>query len=514
MQHWKVASRLYLIVLAAGLALSGLTAAVWITLGHLGELQDASHRRAAEAGEMKRIAGLGESHYRIVADTVINRDLPAAARRWAELEAEADRDLRFVEEVVDTEAERRDAQAARATLAEMRQLYTQDMLPLLQRDAPLEEIRTIDARLDRLVDRVDELLTAEARSLEAEALEADEHFDRIEQQVRQVMTGVSLLCGLVLVGLALKVARSILAQLGMEPEDAMELASTIARGDLTCQAPVRPASERSVAVALGGMLEQLQLIVHQVRSGAESVAAASAQIATGNADLASRTEQQAGAIETTTHTVQALGQGATACASQTEQARALVREASQAAGRGHEAVDHMIRTMTGIAESSRRIADINAVVDGIAFQTNILALNASVEAARAGEQGRGFAVVAAEVRLLAQRSAEAAREIRALIEDSVRRVEAGHQLVGQAGQGMQDVNHTIGRLDTLIETLSSASRDQSHSILEIGATMGQMDSATQQNASLVEESATAADTLRQQATTLVDLVATFRLARS
>ncbi|MDQ5896045.1 MAG: Methyl-accepting transducer protein [Pseudomonadota bacterium] len=512
MQHWKVASRLYLIVLAAGLALSGLTAAVWITLGHLGELQDASHRRAAEAGEMKRIAGLGERYYRIVADSIINHDLPAAARDWRELEAETERDLRAIETAVDTDQERRDAQAVRAAVAEMHRLYAEDLLPRLREEAPLETLRPLDALMDRQVEQIGTLLTRLSLSLEAEAREADEHFDRIDRQARQVMTGVSLLCGLVLVGLALKVARSILAQLGMEPEAAMELASTIARGDLTCQAPVRPASERSVAAALAVMLEQLQLIVHQVRSGAESVAAASEQIAIGNADLASRTEQQAGAIESTTSTVQALGQGVSASAGQTEQARQLVQEASQAAGRGHEAVDHMIRTMTGIAESSRRIADINAVVDGIAFQTNILALNASVEAARAGEQGRGFAVVAAEVRLLAQRSAEAAREIRALIEDSVRRVEAGHQLVGEAGQGMNAVNHTIGQLDALIDTLSSTSRAQSDSLLAIGATMGQMDSATQQNASLVEESATAAGTLRQQATTLVDLVSTFRLA--
>jgi methyl-accepting chemotaxis protein len=206
-----------------------------------------------------------------------------------------------------------------------------------------------------------------------------------------------------------------------------------------------------------------------------------------------------------------LGSAVTQTAQRALEARGLTQVASQAATRGEAVVTQVVQTMLGIAESSRRIADINAVIDGIAFQTNILALNAAVEAARAGEQGRGFAVVAAEVRTLAQRSAEAAREIKSLIGESVERVEAGTALVAGAGDAMAAIEQAIHRVNAIVEDITGASQEQSHGVAQVGQAVQQMDSATQQNAALVEESAAAADSLRQQAASLVEVVATFRL---
>jgi methyl-accepting chemotaxis protein len=296
---------------------------------------------------------------------------------------------------------------------------------------------------------------------------------------------------------------------------AVHISDQLALGDLSAQ--VRPAGSDETIQMLSAM-ERMQTsfggIVRSVKSNAESVATASAEIASGNTDLSNRTEQQASALEKTASAMGQLSSTVKQNADSARQANQLAMTASTVAIKGGEVVGQVVETMKGINESSRKISDIISVIDGIAFQTNILALNAAVEAARAGEQGRGFAVVASEVRSLAGRSADAAKEIKSLINASVERVEHGTSLVDQAGVTMTEVVSSIRRVTDIMGEISAASSEQATGVAEIGQAVTQMDQATQQNAALVEEMAAAASSLKSQAQELVQIVAVFKLNAS
>jgi methyl-accepting chemotaxis protein len=332
----------------------------------------------------------------------------------------------------------------------------------------------------------------------------------LRQLNRAVIIGGSLLAVGMAIGLGLWVTRSILRELGGEPREAAGIAREIANGNLVVDVPVRAGDSTSLLAAMREMRDNLARIVTQVRTGSESVATASTQIAQGNQDLSSRTEQQASSLQQTAASMEELGTTVKQNADNARQANQLAEGASEVASRGGAVVSQVVDTMRGIQASSQKIADIIGTIDGIAFQTNILALNAAVEAARAGEQGRGFAVVAGEVRSLAQRSAEAAREIKSLITDSVERVEQGNSLVNQAGATMDEVVNAIRRVTDIMSEISAASAEQSQGVSQVAQAVGQMDQVTQQNAALVEESAAAADSLKQQAQGLVQAVAVFR----
>ena len=296
---------------------------------------------------------------------------------------------------------------------------------------------------------------------------------------------------------------------------AAKLADAVAAGDLTTDVPDAGRDEiGSLLRSLGAMNSSLSAVVSSVRSNAESVAIASAQIAQGNQDLSGRTEQQASALQQTASSMEELSGTVKQNADNARQANQLAANASSVAIQGGEVVAQVVDTMKGINASSKRIADIISVIDGIAFQTNILALNAAVEAARAGEQGRGFAVVASEVRNLAQRSADAAKEIKILIKASVERVDQGTVLVDQAGATMTEVVTSIRRVTDIMGEISAASTEQSLGVSQVGEAVTQMDQTTQQNAALVEESAAAAESLKAQAQQLVDAVAVFKLSRA
>ena len=293
---------------------------------------------------------------------------------------------------------------------------------------------------------------------------------------------------------------------------AVGVAEAIAAGDLTSQ--VRVAGNDEIAQlmkALGAMQDSLGHVVGDVRSNSESVATASSQISQGANDLSARTEEQASALQQAAASMDQLGSTVRQNAENALSANQLALGASTVARKGGDVVGEVVETMKGINESSRRIVDIIGVIDGIAFQTNILALNAAVEAARAGEQGRGFAVVASEVRSLAQRSAEAAKEIKSLISASVTRVQHGTQLVDRAGETMTEIVNSIARVTDIMGEISAASTEQSTGVSQIGEAISQMDQATQQNAALVEESAAAAESLKDQAQQLVQAVAVFKL---
>ena len=316
------------------------------------------------------------------------------------------------------------------------------------------------------------------------------------------------------VATALFITRSLRRQLGGEPRVAASLARAISEGDLSTLIRLQAGDQTSLMAHMRHMQESLARVVASVRQGSEGVATASAEISQGNNDLSGRTELQASALEETTASMEQLGAAVSQNADSARQADQLARSASEVAIRGGDAVSQVVDTMKGINDSSRKIADITGVIDGIAFQTNILALNAAVEAARAGEQGRGFAVVAAEVRSLAQRSAEAAKEIKSLIAASVERVEQGSLQVDRAGATMTEVVASIRRVTDIVNEISSASTEQSAGVRQVGEAVSQMDQSTQQNAALVEQSAAAAESLQHQAEALVQAVAVFRLGHA
>lgn len=313
------------------------------------------------------------------------------------------------------------------------------------------------------------------------------------------------------VALTWLVARSIVRQLGAEPDALGAAAKRVAAGDLSIVDGAVAAAPGSVLAYLGDMQESLSNVVRQVRSASDSIATGSVEIATGNADLSTRTEVQASNLQQTSSATEQLNASVTTNAATAREATALAHQASDAAHKGGLAVSRVITTMDEIATSSKKIADIIGVIDGIAFQTNILALNAAVEAARAGEQGRGFAVVASEVRSLAQRSAEAAKEIKSLIGTSVEKVTAGSQLVADAGASMDNIQAQVQKVNGLIQEIGALTAEQAAEIGQVNASVLQLDQSTQQNAALVEESAAAADSLQKQAAQLAAMVSVFKL---
>jgi methyl-accepting chemotaxis protein len=355
--------------------------------------------------------------------------------------------------------------------------------------------------------KLDEL-TEVQRKLMSESVQV---VDDDVQSVKRTILVVGLLSLIVAAGVGTWIVRSIVGQLGGEPAQATGLARAVASGNLGYGVVLKAHDTESMMAHLSRMQLSLSEIVWSVRRSADGVATASNQIAQGNLDLSSRTEEQASALEETAASMEQFAGTVRQNADNARQANTLAQEAEEIVMRGGKAVAAVMETMTEINESSRQIAEIIGVIDGIALQTNILSLNAGVEAARAGEFGRGFAVVAGEVRSLALRSAQSAREIRSLIDASVRRVEKGTQQVDQAGASMKEVTESIKRVTSLVGEISAASSEQSEGVAQIGEAVSQMDRATQQNAALVEESAAAADSLRAQASDLLQEVSVFRL---
>ena len=307
------------------------------------------------------------------------------------------------------------------------------------------------------------------------------------------------------------VARSIVRQLGAEPVALAEVASQVAQGDLQPVAGAAQAEPGSVLASLGAMQASLASVVGQVRQASNAVTVGSEEIAGGNVGLLQRTEEQAANLQNAASSMEQMTASVKHNADSARQATQVATLASEAAHKGGAVVAQVVSTMGEITASSHKMADIIGVIDSIAFQTNILALNAAVEAARAGEQGRGFAVVAGEVRALAGRSADAAREIKGLIDGSVAKVEQGARLVEDAGATMTDIVQQAQRVASLIAEISTATAEQTDGIAQVGEAVAHLDRSTQQNAALVEQSAAAAQTLKQQAAQLAQAVSVFRL---
>ena len=381
--------------------------------------------------------------------------------------------------------------------------------PLAQRSpelvALLNKTREHANELDSVLDKL-------SQQKEVRAKEAAEQASSVYQTSRSFM--LALVLGSVAAGLSLGalITRGLTRQLGGEPGYAADIAGAIAEGDLTVEIATRNGDSASLLFAMKTMRDKLVGIVSQVRAGTDTITTASSEIAQGNLDLSSRTEEQASSLEETASSMEELTSTVRQNADNARQANTLAGAASDVASKGGAVVGQVVQTMESINASSRKIVDIISVIDGIAFQTNILALNAAVEAARAGEEGRGFAVVAAEVRNLAQRSASAAKEIKALIGDSVEQVEIGSKLVRDAGLTMDEVVGSVRRVADIMQEITAASSEQSAGIEQVNMAIVQMDQVTQQNAALVEQAAAAAESMQDQATALNEVVSVFRLS--
>ncbi len=515
MNNLKISTRLSLLI--------GINLLLLVIVGSLGLMGISSLNASLQSvyeGQTVPIAQLGEVQERLAA----NRLAVASAVAAASPESTS-ASIKVIESNVPEitrlwlayTATKRSLDEARlvAGFAENRGRFVQEgLLPAVAalRANDLKEAQRL------LVEKITPLYESVKRDLNAlTKLQVDEAKKEYESahsyfiSVRTTAILVTLAAAVFAIVFGFLLARGITHQLGTEPAVVALLATRVASGDLSTRIDLKTGDTSSLAAQLKLMQDSLVKVVANVRQGAEGVSTASAEIAQGNHDLSSRTESQASALEETAASMEALDSTVRQNADSATHANQLAHNASRVAVQGGEVVNRVVHTMKGINESSRKISDIIQVIDGIAFQTNILALNAAVEAARAGEQGRGFAVVASEVRSLAGRSADAAKEIKALINTSVIRVEEGTILADQAGATMTEVVSAIKQVTDIMGEISAASIEQATGVAQIGEAITHMDQSTQQNAALVEEMAAAASSLKAQAQELVHVVSVFKL---
>ncbi|WP_323025572.1 methyl-accepting chemotaxis protein [Castellaniella sp.] len=447
-----------------------------------------TRHEAADAERLKVMVLINraEEHY-----TALNDALESSARQYPELGA-------------------RLAEPGKTALQEARQAIELTQKEVLQAQTLRFPAADFFARYTQAIDAQYQLNQVALAQLETVLADRAGGLSR----TRILLAGGIVLLSLLAALANFLITRALLRQLGGEPAYATAILNRIATGDLTVPIELKAQDRTSLLFALRDMRDRLAEIVSKVRGGATSIASASSQITAGNLDLSSRTEEQASSLAETAATMEEITATVRQNADNAQQANTLAASAGRTATDGGAAVAELVSTMGEIDARGQQVADIIGVIDSIAFQTNILALNAAVEAARAGEQGRGFAVVASEVRALAQRSAGAAKEIKGLIDTSVDSAAKGNEQASRAGATMQDIVDSINRVTDIMGEISAASREQTTGIEEINSAVTQMDDVTRQNASLVEESAAAAASLQEQADTLVDLVAFFRLDAS
>ncbi|WP_404299524.1 methyl-accepting chemotaxis protein [Alicycliphilus denitrificans] len=476
------------------------------------EVQSLVEQRMANVERINQIQNNLNVVARAVRNIVITEDVAEMQAEKARIEESRASNSPLLKELQDNSSSP-EARQLLQKINELRPGYNAalDKAVTLGLSNQLEEARTVlnkEVRQQQMTyfKLLEELASHQKKQMDASA--------KTVQEIASATSGLVLTLAAIAAALGAAIAwaltRSITHQLGGEPDYASNVAREIAAGNLAVDVQVKTGDHTSLIANMQTMRNALVKVVAHVREGSESVAAASTQIAQGNQDLSSRTESQASALEETASSMEELSSTVRQNADNARQANQLAQSASNVAVQGGEVVAQVVETMSGINASSKKIADIINVIDGIAFQTNILALNAAVEAARAGEQGRGFAVVAGEVRSLASRSAEAAKEIKQLITDSVERVEQGSALVDRAGSTMQEVVTSIRRVTDIMGEISAASSEQSAGVSQVGEAVAQMDQATQQNAALVEEMAAAAGGLNRQAQELVQAVAVFK----
>ena len=510
-RHTTIAARLWLAIIAIALALLSLFGAVaWRTARLAQDNQVAEARLDRITSMASRWAGLTETNVQRVVASVLGSD-PAVARHFAPEIKDTTAKISELQKEMETLASSDDEKAQLTKVAERRKAYIAAREATVALRAKGEGAAAEQQLRAAVLPAVEAYLVEQRAFVTLQLRLADEHRTAFAQaRMRSVYLAGA---GMVLVLLAMAVCGALLVRSVVRPlRLAGEVSHRIGEGDLTVTVDTSRGDEvGDLLRAVAAMRDSLRTVVAQVRGSTDSIQLASTEVAQGNTDLSQRTEQAAASLQQTASAMEQLTGTMRQTADSARTANQLAESASSVAVRGGQVVSQVVSTMDEINASSRKIADITGVIDGIAFQTNILALNAAVEAARAGEQGRGFAVVAAEVRSLAQRSAEAAREIKSLIGASVERVESGARLVGEAGTTMTEIVGSVQRVTDIVAEISAASGEQSNGIGSVNDAVSQLDHVTQQNAALVEESAAAAESLKQQARHLVDLVAGFHI---
>ncbi|MEI2770805.1 MAG: methyl-accepting chemotaxis protein [Candidatus Competibacter sp.] len=480
---------------------------------------------SGEALEIGNIAQRVEGIYAVVADAQINRDLVSTRSKFTEIETNADRDIKTIDDISDTDQEKVLAKAFAAQYRQYLDLFEKQMLPILEgletagkansstvaNDHIAQEaqkLRELDGMIDGIRDATLTPLHDIEKLVDAERQRADQIYESTQQRVAMEMIAVTLSA----LGIAGLIAFFLIRGITRPLRAAVVASNQIARGDLEVNIVTTSQDETGQLLqAMRSMSEELNRIVAAVHGTTVTVNAAAAEIAQGSGDLAQRTEEQASALEETASSMEELTGTVKQSAENANQANQLAIAARSQAEQGGQVVEQAVTAMNAIHHSSRQIADIIGVIDEIAFQTNLLALNAAVEAARAGEQGRGFAVVAGEVRKLAQRSADAAKEIKSLITDSVAKVEDGGQLVERSGQTLKDIVIAIKKVSDIVAEMAAAAREQASGIEQVNQAVLQMDQMTQQNAALVEQTAAASHSMGDQAQELRRLMGFFKM---
>ena len=446
-------------------------------------------------------------------DLVINYERPEEVARYKATWAKAQDQVATAAKAL-AESQHGDGAALVQEIAALMVTHANEATPVIaQLEASAYDTATVANRMlgraKGSMDKAEAKLAELGAKLEADAKAA------AQARATAVNQTVWLFGAVVVAAIAIVIPLTLLNMVSIcrPMEEARELTAAIAKGDLTQHIHSKGRDEAAQMLsALEEMQTSLRSMVSQVRQSTDSITTASSEIAAGNQDLSGRTEQAASNLQQTASSMEQLTGTVKQTADSARTANQLVSSASASAAKGGDVVSQVVSTMDDISASSKKIADIIGVIDGIAFQTNILALNAAVEAARAGEQGRGFAVVAGEVRSLAQRSAEAAKEIKSLIGASVERVETGSKLVQDAGSTMAEIVASVKRVNDIIGEITAAASEQSDGIGQVNTAVTQLDQMTQQNASLVEESAAAAESLKDQAYKLADVVGRFKLS--
>jgi methyl-accepting chemotaxis protein len=507
----NIAKRLFLVCALLVMALAAVAVSGWLSLNQVAMLaQRASSNRAQQ---LMRVADMELSMTRI---SLQMRDamLSKVPEKIGQTLADVSKQRKHIEAVLEDYKQNSLDDSGTLFFANATQFNAhfwsvgQDNLKLIEQGRMEEAYvflsgKTMSARNQFLA-----ALTVEKKRQSESLLQEVNLIEQHARSIRNMLVVAVALLAAGLLGFSWYLGRL----LGQRVRQAQRIAEHVRDGNLMQTVTDSSHDEISpLLTALAAMQDALVGVVGTVRHGAEGVAAASAEIAQGNQELSRRTELQASALEHTAASMEQFGVTVRKNADNALQAKQLAMDASSVAIEGGDVVTQVVQTMQGINQSSRQIADIISVIDGIAFQTNILALNAAVEAARAGEQGRGFAVVASEVRSLAGRSAEAARQIKLLINTSVERVAQGASLVDKAGVTMAGVVTSIGRVADIVAEISSASAEQNIGVAHVAEALGQMDRSTQQNAAMVEQIAAAASDLKQQAGELVDVVAIFKI---
>ena len=469
-----------------------------VAISHLGTMRSAAQQQAVLIRDITSYEDLSIQKAAIKAlkdaDTEIDRATAGLQKESAAFDAPF---LQLLKDISQAQAALRPVQQEAISAV-------QDMNIDEAKDKVYKQLRPKQAELDAMLGKARSALTNAARG------SVDSSGDMVNR-----LALVLAVCTALGAGLAAFVGWWLTRSIKGPIVHAVVIAQTVAAGDLTSTIEVRSGDETGQLMqALKDMNQRLASTVSQIRSGTETMATAASEIAVGNLNLSSRTEQQASSLEETAASMEQLTSTVKQNADHARQANQLAQSASEVAVRGGEVVGRVVATMGTINSSSKKIVDIISVIDGIAFQTNILALNAAVEAARAGEQGRGFAVVASEVRSLAQRSAEAAKEIKSLIAESVGQVELGSQMVAQAGSTMEQIVASIRRVTDIMGEIASASNEQTAGIEQVNLAISEMDGVTQQNAALVEQATAATESLQNQAAQLAQLVSMFKLDSS